>query len=421
MAIPFLHRLGWIPVRKGRGVLLVAGPDDDLAAVAAALRARFPRLNLFSTADTAADTLTLAGLPATPASARRLLARAKAHAVIVGAGAGARSTQALLAAARRAGIPCALVAGSDAREADSPSDDDFCIRVLPDPPRDDAATRFIDAAAPDAMARLVEQLAPDLARAHREAKRRTPLARVARWILADGPFAAPFQRKFEAIPDLPSLRRRLGEPATILCLGNGPSSEDAAVRETTFDALFRVNHSWQSRTVLPYADCVFTGLRGSVAAVGPASTFVFQTDADEDEMRYRCATLRGPIRFATAERLGAYRPDATGVFRPTNGAIMIAVAVALAPARLVISGIDLFSHAAGTYPGDRSTPNAYTIAHSRDDELAFMLGVLDRYEGELVILNEILRDAWVRHRTRRPGNEGHEHTKDCGPVTEDRA
>ena len=59
--------------------------------------------------------------------------------------------------------------------------------------------------------------------------------------------------------------------------------------------------------------------------------------------------------------------------RPTSGAIMLASAVALQPDQLVIAGLDMFRHPEGSYPGDRKTMNAYTPAHSYDQELAFIL------------------------------------------------
>ena len=52
--------------------------------------------------------------------------------------------------------------------------------------------------------------------------------------------------------------RRLGEPKSILCLGNGPSSEDAGVERAGFDCLFRVNWIWQRRTRHSNPDVVFT-------------------------------------------------------------------------------------------------------------------------------------------------------------------
>src|SRR3546814_15917135 len=68
----------------------------------------------------------------------------------------------------------------------------------------------------------------------------------------------------------------------------------------------------------------------------------------------------GRLRYAAIERLGLflYEPRLRDV-RPTNGAIMLATAVALQPRHLVVAGVDLFNHPAGAYPGDAVTPNAY--------------------------------------------------------------
>src|SRR3546814_18573292 len=73
---------------------------------------------------------------------------------------------------------------------------------------------------------------------------------------------------------------------------------------------------------------------------------------------------------------------------------MLATAAALQPERLVISGVDLFSHPAGIYPGDTTTPNAYTPGHNPDSELAVLLEALSLYKGELVILSAALRERW---------------------------
>ena len=69
-----------------------------------------------------------------------------------------------------------------------------------------------------------------------------PPSRWQRWLvrLAAGP----------AIANLGTLRQRLGAPETILCLGNGPSSEDAGVADFADACLFRVNWTWRSRGLL---------------------------------------------------------------------------------------------------------------------------------------------------------------------------
>src|SRR5262249_45967231 len=57
----------------------------------------------------------------------------------------------------------------------------------------------------------------------------------------------------------PALRERWGEPDTILCLGNGPSSEDPRLCGLRFDRLFRVNWRWVGRGFLDRPDVIITG------------------------------------------------------------------------------------------------------------------------------------------------------------------
>jgi hypothetical protein len=202
--------------------------------------------------------------------------------------------------------------------------------------------------------------------------------------------------KAERYDTVDELRRALGNPQTILCLGNGPSSEDPEVATVQHDALFRVNFRWLDRGFLTAPDMVFTGSKETLNVVrGP----IFGLQSIRSEARLLVTRILHPafgrIRYAAIERLGLFLSEAHlhGV-RPTNGAAMLAVAVALQPARLVISGIDLFSHPAGSYPGDTTTPNAYTPGHDADSELALLLEALSRYQGELVILSEALRREW---------------------------
>lgn len=206
--------------------------------------------------------------------------------------------------------------------------------------------------------------------------------------------------KVERIDTLDQLRGRLGNPATILCLGNGPSSEAPEVGQVRFDRLFRVNHVWHTRGFLTAPDMVFTGAKATLAAIR-APIFGLQSIKSEGRLLVTrfLRPGRGRTSYATIERFDLYlsEPRWEGI-RPTNGAAMLATAVALKPARLVISGIDLFSHPDGTYPGDSKTPNAYSPGHDADSELALLLEALDLYEGELVILSPALKARWDEHR-----------------------
>jgi hypothetical protein len=205
--------------------------------------------------------------------------------------------------------------------------------------------------------------------------------------------------KAERYDNVGELRRALGNPQTILCLGNGPSSEDPEVANVSYDALFRVNFRWQARGFLADPKMVFTGSKETLKTVRGA---IFGLQSIRSEARLLVTRILHPafgrIRYATIERFGLFISESHlhGV-RPTNGAAMLAVAVALQPARLVISGIDLFSHPDGSYPGDTKTPNAYTPGHDAGSELSLLLEALDHYQGELVILSQALRTQWEAH------------------------
>lgn len=56
-----------------------------------------------------------------------------------------------------------------------------------------------------------------------------------------------------------ALQKRLGQPQSILCLGNGPSSEDSRLGDLQYDCLFRTNWRWKHRKVLDHPQFVFVG------------------------------------------------------------------------------------------------------------------------------------------------------------------
>lgn len=407
---PTRQRFGLIPIRKGRGIVLVPGSAEALTAVSDHVLERYPRANLFACGPRAAaieHALQLPELPAGGSAFARMLTRAKAHLVLLGAG--DDTPRAWVEAARHVQVPCALVGDP---QGDEPWLDllDYAFvrseagqRALADHPRIRASTPHATDA--DLTAALLATVEEELVRHRRQGKAQRPLERFGRWLVLDSPLAPLFEGRFEEIGDLDALADALGRPRTILALGNGPSSEDPAVREASHDALFRVNHAWMDRGIHRRADVVFTGLRSAVMRHPLDAVFVFQTEGDALDMRFKCANRRGRIHFATADRLGAVDQAEFGVYRPTNGAVMVATAVALQPERLLLGGIDLFSHPSGTYPGDTSTPNAYTLAHDRNTELEFILRCLDRYQGELVILSDILRVEWEQHRARRASED----------------
>ena len=70
---------------------------------------------------------------------------------------------------------------------------------------------------------------------------------------------------------------------------------------------------------------------------------------------------------------------------------MIAVAVALAPL-LADRGMDPSPIQRGP-TRDEATPNAYTVAHDRQDELSFLAAQLAHYEGTLETTSPVLKSA----------------------------
>lgn len=205
--------------------------------------------------------------------------------------------------------------------------------------------------------------------------------------------------RVQRIDSLEAFRGALGDPGTILCLGNGPSSENPAIGSLAHDRLFRVNHRWQARCFLTKPDVVFTGQKRTLFTL-KAPIFAFQTLRSEAHLVTH--QIFNPfcrrMRYVTLERLGILPAIDEGGLRPSNGAAMLAAAVALQPAKLIVAGIDLFQHPDGSYPGDSQTPNAYVPAHDRELELKFILRILGEFRGELVVVGEVLAGHVARHR-----------------------
>jgi hypothetical protein len=243
-------------------------------------------------------------------------------------------------------------------------------------------------------------LARDIKARRRRARRRFDPASLALAAIRGETGPRLLGSRLARIDDADALAAALGRPATIMCLGNGPSSEAPALSGLAYDALFRVNHSWLARGVLAKPDVVFTGGTKTMATIRGA---IFGVQSEGAERRLVGARLfrprLGPTRFfrvpAVAPALAAFAWDPV---RPTNGAAMLATAVALKPARLIVAGIDLFRHPDGAYPGDMATPNAFAPAHDADVELAFLLELFESYRGELIIVGDVLREAWERRK-----------------------
>ena len=165
------------------------------------------------------------------------------------------------------------------------------------------------------------------------------------------------------------------------------------------DALFRVNHSWLKR-VLADPDVVFTGGRPTMRAVRESIFGLPTPDLEERLMLVRAYhPFAGRTEFFNVGDLTANLEQFDWAhLRPTNGANMLAAAIVLKPEKLVVAGIDLFQHPEGSYPGDASTPNAYSPGHSRETELNYILRLFSEFPGEIVIVGEILRTHWERYK-----------------------
>ena len=202
-------------------------------------------------------------------------------------------------------------------------------------------------------------------------------------------------RRGRQIDDFAALGERLGHPKTILCLGNGPSSEDPRLLDIEHDRLFRVNWRWLERSMLCRPDMVFVGDLRTTARLR-SCVFGFRTLAWESEILLRHLLLHGSLRcieYFTHERVSPFLGDDAWPAHPTNGVVMVATAAALQPRRLILAGMDLYLDPRGRYPGDPTPENDFPQMHSRAVEIEILDRVLTSFRGETWILSEPLREA----------------------------
>ena len=203
--------------------------------------------------------------------------------------------------------------------------------------------------------------------------------------------SAPTIRRLAAsritrIDTIGALARRLGNPKTILCLGNGPTSADPALASLPRDALFRVNHQWMGAAFLTRPDVIFAGVKRSMRAAGRTPVGVATRRKERALLAARALEFwHGPLTYAVVEDIAVQiLPPVEGPLRPTTGAYMIAAAVALRPERLVVAGMDLFSHPEGAYPGGSVESNAYTPSHDVETDMDFIRRTLTSFGGEIL-------------------------------------
>lgn len=195
------------------------------------------------------------------------------------------------------------------------------------------------------------------------------------------------------IDDWESLRRRLGHPRSVLCLGNGPSSEDPRIAAIAHDCLIRVNWRWRERGFLVEPEIVFVGDAATIYKV-PSCIFALWSARVEHSMLLRHLATRGPaaMEYITVERLSPLAAPGRWPARPSNGALAVLTGAALATERLIIAGMDLFRHPDGRYPGLPDARNEYAPTHHIDTELAIIDFALSGFTGDVVILSDILRE-----------------------------
>ncbi|MET2832130.1 hypothetical protein [Mesorhizobium shangrilense] len=196
------------------------------------------------------------------------------------------------------------------------------------------------------------------------------------------------------IASLDGLAERLEKPRTIICLGNGPSSEDQRLADFGDAALFRVNWNWRGRGWMTGPGVVFTA---DPDLPGPEArpVIVFPTAAVGRPILSRhIRAMRPPSAgYAFLDEFDPSLTDLSGPMIPTNGALMIAIAAALKPERIVVAGMDLYQHPDGRYPGDAEALGGYSREHSAEIDLDLIRTALRGFAGETIILSDNLREA----------------------------
>ena len=245
------------------------------------------------------------------------------------------------------------------------------------------------------VAKLLDAAAPDAARKQWAGELGSPAKLVnqgnIRWQI--------IWTKLFSIPEIGSieeLRARLGSPETIVCLGNGPTSESPELTAYRHATLFRVNWTWQARGVMTHPAAVFTA-DPDLPPKGSKAILVFpRSEGGRIVLRQHfLAGRRAENGFMMLDRLKPAIADFAGREIATNGALLIAVAAALQPRSLVIAGMDLYRHPEGRYPGAEAV-DGYARGHSARCDLALIGGALAGYTGETVILSPNLRAALGR-------------------------
>jgi len=196
------------------------------------------------------------------------------------------------------------------------------------------------------------------------------------------------------IETLDALRQRLDRPDTIACLGSGPSAEDPRLLDLKFDCSFRANLRWLDRGFLDNPDIIFS-FRADAVRARPGAIIAARSIKSARQVlvgRYPLRVFSRVVEYLVLEELPLALIHRPGDFVPSTGALMLDLAVALKPKRVIVAGFDLFSHPGGAYPGDSTVPNAFAFDHDREFEVDCVAHVLEHFDGEVVIIGDILRE-----------------------------
>ena len=204
------------------------------------------------------------------------------------------------------------------------------------------------------------------------------------------------KKNLRQLSSFDDINEALGRPNAILCLGNGPSSEDPDLKGITPDSVFRVNHRWLGEGLFTSPDVVFSGAVETLLKIRKEALYVFINHDRSMRMINKARKTIPRLSFCNAEDLG-FPLGKFFPYQPTNGLIMLYLAVNLTPATLTVAGVDLFSDPRGAYPDDNTIPNTYTSAHNRKLELEILLKLLASYRGELTIIGDQLKSAFEHY------------------------
>lgn len=254
----------------------------------------------------------------------------------------------------------------------------------------ESAGKLYAGLAEQGVAKTRECLALEVAREPEEYSNLKKRLRLFVWTHIKSRLRASRLRKRQSFAEV---NETLQSPCSILCLGNGPSSEDGKVDQGRYDSVFRVNHRWLERGRFTTPDAVFTGALDSVEKTCRDILYVFITPERANRIVMKASKIVPRLSFANADELG-FPLSQFEPYQPTNGVIMLYFAVMLQPEELTIAGIDLYRDPRGCYPDSTDMPNVYTSAHSEQKELQMILSILGQYKGNLTIIGDSLQQEY---------------------------